>query len=90
MRLLYSIEVINIWTIVGTPGKVRLPLVNLGYLVITLSGTIIARRKRFLRSTQANFRKSKKFIISNVEYRQESKKSKFDMNLISDSPFNNI
>ena len=35
-----------------------------------------------------NFEKVKKCIISNVDYRTGSKKSKFDMTLISDIPFN--
>ena len=48
---------------------------------------IIARRKRFFRGTLANFCKSKKIIIFNVDYRPGSKKSKFDMTLIRHCPF---
>ena len=48
---------------------------------------IIARRKRFFRGTLANFCKSKKCIIFNVDYRPGLKKSKFDMTLIGHSPF---
>ena len=48
---------------------------------------IIARRKRFFRGTLANFCKSKKCIIFNVDYRLGLKKSKFDMTLMGHSPF---
>ena len=48
---------------------------------------IIARRKRFFRDTLANFCKSKKCIIFNVDHRPGLKKSKFDMILIGHSPF---
>ena len=47
---------------------------------------MIAGQKVFFRGTLANFCKSKKFIISNVDYHPGSKKSKFTMTLISDSP----
>ena len=38
--------------------------------------------------TLANFCKSKKYIIFNLDYRPESKKSKFELTLIRHSPFN--
>ena len=46
-------------------------------------GGKIARRKLFFRDTLANLCKIKNCIISNVDYRPGSKKSKFDMTLIS-------
>ena len=44
-------------------------------------------RKQFFRGTLANFYKSKKCVIFNIDYRPGSKKSKFDMTLIRHSPF---
>ena len=49
---------------------------------------IIARRKRFFRGTLANFCEAKKCIIFNVDYRPESKKTKFDMTQNIHSFFN--
>ena len=49
--------------------------------------TKIGKRKRFFRGTLANFCKSKKCIIFNVDYRPGYKKSKFDMTLIRHSLF---
>ena len=45
------------------------------------------QRQRFFKGTVAIFCKSKKCILSNVDYRSGSKKSKFVITLISDSPF---
>ena len=59
----------------------------LKYICIHIPGTIIAMRKRFFRGTPANFCKSKKCIIFNVDC-LGSEKSKFDMILIRHSPFN--
>jgi hypothetical protein len=55
--------------------------------ILHLPGKIIARLKQFFRGTLANFCKSKKCIIYNVDYRPGSKKSKFDMTLIKLRPF---
>ena len=43
---------------------------------------------RFFRGTLANFCKSKKCVIFNVDYHPGSKKLKFDTTLIRHSPFN--
>jgi hypothetical protein len=48
---------------------------------------ICINRKWFFRGNLANFCKSKKCIIVNVDYRPGLKKSKFDMTLIGHSPF---
>ena len=56
-------------------------------IYLHLPEMIIARRKRFFRGTVANFCKSKKCIIFNVNYRPGLKKSTFDMTLIGHSPF---
>ena len=55
-------------------------------IYLHLPGTIIARQKLFLRGTLANFCKSNKCIIFIVDYRSESKKSKFDITLNRNSP----
>ena len=59
---------------------------SITYVYLHLPGTLIARRKRIFRGILANFCKSKKCIIFNIDYRPGSKKSKFDMTLIRHSP----
>ena len=56
-------------------------------IYLHLPEMIIARRKRFFRGTLANFCKSKKINIFNVDHCPGLKKSKFDMTLIGHSPF---
>ena len=56
-------------------------------IYLHLLGTLIARQKLFFTCTHANFFKSKKFIIFNVDYSPGSKKPKFEMTLIKHSPF---
>ena len=46
--------------------------------------------QRFFKTTLAKFCKSKKCIIFNIDKRPGSKKSKFKMTLLSDSPFEEV
>ena len=74
--------------------EVPLPLVNvilipLGYLQLALIPIYVnsfARLQLSFRHLQKSSCKCKSIIISDVDYRPGSKKSKFDMFLISDSP----
>ena len=53
-----------------------------------MNALFYALTERCFRGTLANFFKSKKCIIFNGDYRTGFKKSKFEMTLIRQSPFN--